>query len=83
MHVKTPWHESASELHRPRDRRLSAKLVPTFANTGCHMVSVTDPYGRIVGFLDRLMHVIKWKLKIVKLVKFHVIVVLWALKAVL
>jgi hypothetical protein len=24
-----------------------------FANRGCHVVSVTDPYGRILGFLDR------------------------------
>jgi hypothetical protein len=30
-----------------------AKLVPTFANRGCHMVSVTDPSGRILGFLDQ------------------------------
>jgi hypothetical protein len=37
----------------PTDRRLSAKLVPTFADRGCHMVSVTDPYGRILGFLYR------------------------------
>jgi hypothetical protein len=29
------------------------KLVPTFADTRCHVVSVTDPYGRILGFLDR------------------------------
>jgi CBS-domain-containing membrane protein len=35
------------------DRRLSMKLLPTFANRGCHVVSVTDSYGRIVGFLDR------------------------------
>jgi hypothetical protein len=28
---KTPWLESASELYRPSDRRLSVKLVPTFA----------------------------------------------------
>jgi hypothetical protein len=27
--------------------------LPTFAVRGCHMVSVTDPYGRILGFLDR------------------------------
>jgi hypothetical protein len=27
---KTPWPESASELYPPSDRRLSAKLVPTF-----------------------------------------------------
>jgi hypothetical protein len=26
----TPWSESASELYRPRDRRLSAKWLPTF-----------------------------------------------------
>jgi hypothetical protein len=24
-----------------------------FADRGCHIVSVTDPYGRILGFLDR------------------------------
>jgi hypothetical protein len=50
---KTLWSESASELYRPRDRRLSAKLLPTFADRGCHVVGVTDPYGRIPGFLDR------------------------------
>jgi hypothetical protein len=47
---KTPWSESASELYRPRDRRLSAKWLPTFADKGCHVVSVTDPYGRTFGF---------------------------------
>jgi hypothetical protein len=31
---------------------LSAKFVPTFADRGCHMVSVTDPYGRNIGFLE-------------------------------
>jgi hypothetical protein len=50
---KTPWPESASELYQPSDRRLSAKRLPTFANRGCHVVSVTDPYARILGFLDR------------------------------
>jgi CBS-domain-containing membrane protein len=35
------------------DRATAAKLVPTFADRGCHVVSVTDPYGRILGFLDR------------------------------
>jgi hypothetical protein len=50
---QTPWSESASELYRPSDRRLSAKWLPTFADRGCHMVSVTDPYGRILRFLDR------------------------------
>jgi hypothetical protein len=34
---------SASELYRPSDRRLLAKLVPTFADRGCRVVSATDP----------------------------------------
>jgi hypothetical protein len=51
--LKTPWPESASELCRPSDRRLSAKLVPTLADRGCDVVSMTDPYGHILGFLDR------------------------------
>jgi hypothetical protein len=29
-----------------------AKLVQTFVERGCYVVSVTDPYGRILGFLD-------------------------------
>jgi hypothetical protein len=40
----TSWPESASELYRPSDRLLSAKLVPTFAYRGCYVASVTDPY---------------------------------------
>jgi hypothetical protein len=50
---KTPWPEPASELYRQSDRRLSAKVVPTFADRECHVVNVTDPYGLILGFLDR------------------------------
>jgi hypothetical protein len=37
---------SASELYRPSDRRMSAKLVPTFADRECRVVSATDPHGR-------------------------------------
>jgi hypothetical protein len=48
----TPWPESASELYRPTDCHLLTKLVPIFADIGCHVVSVTGPYGRILGFLD-------------------------------
>jgi hypothetical protein len=51
--TKTPWSESANELYRPSDRRLSAKWLPTFADKGCHVVSVTGSYGSILGFLDR------------------------------
>jgi hypothetical protein len=29
---QTPWPESAGELYRPNDRRLSAKLLQTFAD---------------------------------------------------
>jgi hypothetical protein len=50
---ETPWPESASELYRPSDRSLLAKLVPAFADRGCHVVSVTDPYSGIIGFLGR------------------------------
>jgi hypothetical protein len=32
---------------------MSAKLVPTFADRGCRVVSATDPHGCILGFLDR------------------------------
>jgi hypothetical protein len=52
-HVEVLVYNSASELYRPSDRHLSARLVPTSADRGCHVVSVTDPYARIVGFLDR------------------------------
>jgi hypothetical protein len=31
---QTPWLVSANELYRPSDRRLSEKLVPTFADKG-------------------------------------------------
>jgi hypothetical protein len=51
--LQTPWYEPASKLHRPSDRCLSAKLVPTFADRGYHVVSMTDPNYLILGFLDR------------------------------
>jgi hypothetical protein len=44
---------SASELYRPNFRCLSAKLVPTFADRGCRVVSAADPYFCNLGFLDR------------------------------
>jgi hypothetical protein len=46
----TLWLESVSELYRPSDRCLLVKLVPTFGDIGCHMVSITYPYSRILGF---------------------------------
>jgi hypothetical protein len=47
---KTPWFESESELYQPSDRRLTAKRLPTRADRRCHVVSVTDPSGRISRF---------------------------------
>jgi hypothetical protein len=49
----TQWTEYVSELYRPSERRLSAKSAPAFADRGCHVVSMTDPYGNILGFLGR------------------------------
>jgi hypothetical protein len=49
----TSWPESASEVYRLSDRRLSAMLVPNFSDRYSHVVSLTDPYGRILVFLER------------------------------
>jgi hypothetical protein len=59
---QTPWPESASELYRPSNCRLLAKLVPAFADKGCHIVSVTDPHCRILGFLDRMPESTVWNI---------------------
>jgi hypothetical protein len=32
---------------------LVSEVTANFADRGCHVVSVTEPYGRILGFLDR------------------------------
>jgi hypothetical protein len=45
---QTPWPESVNDLHRPSSHLLSAKLVPTFADSVCCVISVTDPYGCIL-----------------------------------
>jgi hypothetical protein len=47
------WLRSTNEPYRPNDRLLSSKLVPTFADIRCHVVSVTDPYNRTLCFLHR------------------------------
>jgi hypothetical protein len=46
------WPEFTSELYRPSDLLLTAKLAPAFADRGCHVVSVTVPYCHILDFLD-------------------------------
>jgi hypothetical protein len=39
--LTTPWLQSASELYRLSDSRLSAKLVPTLADKGRRVVCAT------------------------------------------
>jgi hypothetical protein len=51
--IRDLTRQLASELYRPSDRSSSANLVPAFAGRGFRMVSATDPYCRILGFLDR------------------------------
>jgi CBS-domain-containing membrane protein len=50
---KYMWHESQSELYGLSDSCLSVKLVPTFADRGCHVVNVMDQYSHDLGFLDQ------------------------------
>jgi hypothetical protein len=42
--------ESVSELFTERSP-LVGEVSATFADGGCHVVSMTYPYGRILGFL--------------------------------
>jgi hypothetical protein len=53
------------QVHKKKLHGLSERTIPTerlplvgevfakFADRGCRVVSVTDPYGRILSFLDR------------------------------
>jgi hypothetical protein len=49
----TPWPESASELYRPSHRCLAATFVPNLRIQGVLLVTKTDLYCHILGFLDR------------------------------
>jgi hypothetical protein len=57
INKQTPWPDSKRELYRPSDNRLSEKLLPTFADRGCCMVSATDPRCRNLGFLHRSRYI--------------------------
>jgi hypothetical protein len=50
--IKTPWPEPASELYRPSDRRLSAKLVPTFAERWVSRSQDKDRGSMSLAFRD-------------------------------
>jgi hypothetical protein len=45
--IETSWR---AKLYRPSEGRLSVKLVPTFGDRVCRVVSATDPYSRILDF---------------------------------
>jgi hypothetical protein len=45
---KTPWLES-DYTERLSDRRLSAKLVPTLEDRGCHVVSAAIPPQSLIS----------------------------------
>jgi hypothetical protein len=47
---------SANELYRPSDRRLSAKLVPSFANRGVRCVQCNGSPWPCSQFLDRSLY---------------------------
>jgi hypothetical protein len=55
---QTPWFQSASELYRPSDSSLSAKLVPTLADRGCRSAQ-RIPTAVNFGFLDRSRYFLK------------------------
>jgi hypothetical protein len=46
--------------------------MPTFADRGCRVVRTTDPYGRILGFLDgrvrEVINLIKFMLRLGRLI---------------
>jgi hypothetical protein len=58
LDTKKCWEEIITYFPFPKflylrqDHRLLAKLMPTFGDRGCHVVSVMNPYCRILGYLD-------------------------------
>jgi hypothetical protein len=50
---RTVGLQSARELYRLSDRRLSAKSVSTFANRGVSRGQPAIPYGSNLDFVDR------------------------------
>jgi hypothetical protein len=50
-------HERTIPTERPQ---LVREVTAKFADIGCQMVSVTDPYGRILGYLERGQLAMAW-----------------------
>jgi hypothetical protein len=61
---KTPWPESASQLHRSSDSRLSAKLVPTSEDRGClrphSQISRPEPLLFLPSSSSVVLHETEW-----------------------
>jgi hypothetical protein len=50
---KTPWSSPRANYNDRVTAACRRSDCLLFADIGCHVVSVTDSYGRILGFLDR------------------------------
>jgi hypothetical protein len=50
---QTPWPLVRVRTIPTERPPLVGEVSANFAAIGCHVVGVTDPYGRILGFLDR------------------------------
>jgi hypothetical protein len=51
--TKTKLHGLSPRANYTDRATAACRRCQLFADRGCHMVSVTYPYGRILGFLDR------------------------------
>jgi hypothetical protein len=61
---KYMYISTTNSVVRVRERTIPTERPPLvgvvsakFADRGCHVVSVTDPYGRILDFIDRSRYV--------------------------
>jgi CBS-domain-containing membrane protein len=50
--LKKKCHGLSPRVNYTDQAPLIGEVMPTFADRGCHVVNVTDSYGRILGFLD-------------------------------
>jgi hypothetical protein len=50
---KTPWPQSQASYTDRATAACQRSWCQLFADRGFHVVSVTNPYGRILGFIDR------------------------------
>jgi hypothetical protein len=51
--IKNSTHREIFSIYFKKKTKLCGLGLPAFADRGCHVVSVTDPFGRVLGTLDR------------------------------